>query len=212
MSQGKLIVIDGMDGSGKGTQIKKLKEFFSGKSVIFTREPGGAPKAEEIRDLLLSGEESQSTPLADFLLFWASRNIHIEQTILPALGSCRHVISDRFDSSTYAFQICGEEHPELLDSFLYCRSLVMGKVIPSAYIFLDLPAEVAFDRREKDAQQKKSRFDLKPIEYHRRVQKGFATFPPKGAISSIVRIVDSNRSPEKVFVDVFRIVQEVFEL
>ncbi len=207
MQHGKLIVIDGMDGSGKGTQIKFLQEKLKGHGVIFTREPGGTPKAEEIRKLLLSGE-NKSTPLADFLLFWASRAIHIEQTIIPALGSGIHVISDRFDSATYAFQICGEKRPELLDSFLHCRSLIMEKVVPDAYIFLDLPAKVAFDRRNKDAQQEKSRFDLKPIAYHNRVRRGFAAFPPKGAVSSAVHIVDSNRPPEEVFNEILKIAQK----
>jgi len=209
MSDGKLIVIDGMDGSGKGTQIGKLREALSGKPVAFTREPGGALKAEEIRKLLLSKGHT-STPLADFLLFWASRALHIEKVVLPVLGSGNSLISDRFDSSTYAFQICGEERPELLNSFLYCRSLVMGSFVPDAYIFLDLPAEVAFERRKKDSGQEKSRFDVKPIEYHKRVRKGFQTFPPRNSVSSPVYIVDANRSPEEIFEEMLGIVQKVF--
>jgi len=205
MLKGKLIVIDGMDGSGKGTQIKKVRGAFP--EFIFTREPGGTPKAEEIRRIILDGK-NPSTPFADFLLFWASRVLHIEQVITPALESGASVISDRFDSSTYAFQICGEEHPELLGEFLHFRSLVLARALPSLYIFLDLPSEVAFERRQKDVEQEKSKFDIEPVEYHERVRQGFLSFPPQNAVSSRVCIVDASRSPEEVFEDIIGVIQK----
>lgn len=210
MSQGKLIVIDGMDGSGKGTQIELLKEKLRGHDVVFTREPGGTQKAEEIRELLLSGKNS-SNPLADSLLFWASRALHIEQMIRPDLGKGIDIISDRFDSSTLAFQIYGEERHELIELFLFCRKLVMEDLIPH-YIFLDLLAVVAYKRRMADVEQEKSKFDIKPLDYHKRVREGFRTFPPEGAVQSPVHIVDADRSPEEIHQDMWKIVSEILEL
>src|SRR3989344_7639591 len=120
MQKGKFIVIDGIDGSGKGTQVKLLKRAL-GKNTIFTHEPGGTPKAEAIRKLLLERKKEFSTPLADFLLFWAARADHVEKVILPALRAGKNVITDRFDSSTLAFQICAEQAPELKSLFEECR-------------------------------------------------------------------------------------------
>ena len=97
MTEAKYVVFDGMDGSGKGTQIKHLEEKLSGR-VIFTREPGGTPFAEEIRKLLLSNSlAGKSTALNNFFLFWAAREELQENFVLPALQSGKHVFSDRGD-------------------------------------------------------------------------------------------------------------------
>ncbi|MDO8562131.1 MAG: dTMP kinase, partial [bacterium] len=122
MARGKFIVIDGIDGSGKGKQVELLKRTL-GKNVIFTHEPGGTPKAEKIRKLLLERTEETPAPLADFLLFWAARADHVEKVILPALRAGKTVITDRFDSSTFAFQVYAERFPESESLFEECRKI-----------------------------------------------------------------------------------------
>ncbi len=202
--RGKFIVIDGMDGSGKGTQIKMLREKLDGQPIIFSREPGGSPLAEEIREMLLRQEGPKSNPLSDLFLFFASRGSHIEDTVEVARSGGTHVISDRYDSSTFAFQIWGEERSELRAMFDVIRgSLESAKFHPDLYIFLDLPAEVAFLRRSQDAAQAKSKFDIKPIEYHERVRKGFHSFAEH---FGPVEFVNAERTPTEIHDDMLRIV------
>lgn len=208
--RGKFIVIDGMDGSGKGTQIKLLKEKLEGHSVLFTREPGGTPKAEEIREMLLRQGGPVSNPVSDFFLFWASRGSHVEDFVAPSLQAGIHVISDRYDSSTFAFQLWGERHHDqwLASMFDAVRSALPKSYIPDAYIFLDLPPEVAFERRSKDAAQEKSRFDVRPLSYHQNVRAGFHEFKNRyGA-----HLVDAHQSPEQVHAALWSVVAKELAL
>jgi dTMP kinase len=209
--RGKFIVLDGMDGSGKGTQLKLLGERLKDKNFLFTREPGGSPRAELIRSLILDKDGPASNPICDFFLFWAARGSHVEDVVRPARETGTHVLCDRYDSSTYAFQVMGEGGPttELLaDLFREVRTrLAQHKYyLPDLYIVLDLPAEVAYERRKQDHEQKKSRFDLKPLEYHKNVRSGFQVFSE--LFDAKVVFVDADRPPEEVYADVSRAVLE----
>ncbi|HVV15242.1 MAG TPA: dTMP kinase [Candidatus Paceibacterota bacterium] len=202
--RGKFIVIDGMDGSGKGTQIKLLQERLADKGVLFTREPGGSPLGEEIREILLRTEGNSRGPLADLFLFFASRASHVEDTVTPARERGTHVISDRYASSTYAFQAYGEEKRELLPLFdAVMHSLDRAKYWPDLYLILDLPGEMAYERRRKDAAQAKSGFDLKPLAYHERTREGFKAFAKS---YGPVEFVDASRSPQEIHADIWNIV------
>lgn len=203
MEHAKFIVIDGMDGSGKGTQIRFLQEKLTGRPVAFTREPGGAPKAEEIRHMLLRQDGPESTPECDFFLFCAARAAHLRQTIVPLLLQGTHVICDRYESSTHAFQICGEKNMHLKKLHAQVSLFFSGLISPAQYIILDLPEDVAFERRAGDATQEQSRFDVKPLEYHRRVREGFQEF---AAMRKNVHIVDAHRSREDVHADIWKLV------
>ena len=204
--RGKFIVIDGMDGSGKGTQLRLLQEKLAGKNVLFTREPGGSPKAEDIRTMILQNGGPASNAVCDFFLFWAARGSHIQDIVAPALERGTHVLCDRYDSSTYAFQIFGEQAPEWLKNlFTKIRSDLPAVYKPDLYIVLDLPAEVAFERRKKDQEQEKSKFDIKPLEYHQRVRDGFKQF---AAEFGSTKFIDADRSPEKIHEDIWGIVEK----
>ena len=209
MKRGKFVVIDGVDGSGKSTEILLLKKELEkiGADVLFTDEPGGTPKAEEIRKTLLGSHGNPSTATTDFFLFWAARASHAEQLILPSLRAGKNVISDRFDSSTFAFQVCAEQHPELEGLFYECRKAILSECLPDAYIFLDLPVSEAISRRKSDAGKAMDSFDKKESEYHERVRKGFNKFKPEG--KSAVYIIDANRSTEEVHKEVWGIVQKI---
>lgn len=197
-NEARYVVFDGMDGSGKGTQMRLLEEKLSHRAV-FTREPGGTPFAEEIRKIVrdnpLAGE---STALNNFLLFWAAREELQEKVVTPTLASGMHVFSDRGDSSTFAFQICGEEHRELMNLFMSLRMQVFGRAngrrSPDLYIVFDLPAEVARERALQDAGRTTNHFDVRDIGYYERVRSGFHEF----ANYESVKFVDANRSPEAV--------------
>lgn len=203
--RGKFIVIDGMDGSGKGTQIKLLQEKLAGHNVLFTREPGGSPKAEEIRKMILQSGGPASNAVCDFFLFFAARGSHIQDVVAPARTAGTHVICDRYDSSTFAFQLRGEQSDLWLEQMFEAvrHMLPSDRYWPDAYIVLDLPAEVAFERRAKDVAQQKDRFDIKPLEYHQRVQAGFRQF---AKLYGPVRFVDAQRTPQEVHTDVLELV------
>ena len=153
--KGKFIIIDGMDGSGKGTQIELLKEKLANQQVLFTREPGGSPKAEQIRPLILQKDGPVSNAVCDLFLFFAARGSHIQDVVVPARAAGKHVICDRYDSSTFAFQLRGDQsEPWLEQLFDAIRGRLPSQDYwPGMYIVLDLPAEVAHRRRSRDVTQ-----------------------------------------------------------
>lgn len=205
MNNAKYVVLDGMDGSGKGTQIELLKKKL-GDSVVFTREPGGTPFAEEIRKLVRDNPlAGTSTPLNNFLLFWAAREELQHNLIVPALQSGKHVLSDRGDSSTFAYQLHGERNEELFSLFMRMRNRVFagsdGRRSPDLYIIFDTPAEVARERALRDAKRTKTHYDVRDIDYYRRVRDGFKKFAEYG----MVKFIDAIRTQEEVHCSVLRI-------
>lgn len=193
----KYIVFDGMDGSGKGTQMGFLKEKF-GSSVVFTREPGGTPFAEEIRKVVRDNPlAGKSTALNNFLLFWAAREELQQNLIMPALQSGKHVFSDRGDSSTFAFQLYGEWQQTLTNAFMLIRKLVFkdsGRQSPDLYVVFDLPAEVARERVMLDISREANHFDIHELEYYERVREGFRIF----ARYFPTEFIDAVRTPEEI--------------
>ncbi len=197
----KYVVFDGMDGSGKSTQMNLLREKL-GDSVVFTREPGGSPFAEKIRGLVrddpLAGE---STALNNFLLFWAAREDLQYKLVAPKLKEGKRVFSDRGDSSTFAFQICGEQHGDLADAFDLMRQLVFHRNPwrrePDLYIVFDLPAEAARERVMSAVDRgEMNHFDVRDLAYYERVRAGFDEFAAH--TQATVAFVDATRSPEEV--------------
>lgn len=216
--QGKFAVVDGMDGSGKGTQLALLRGPLHDLDIHYTREPGGngSPTAEFIRKVILEPHEFNIDPKAvcDFFLFWASRGQHVEEVVLPNLERGVHVLSDRYDSSTVAFQIYGEQRREGMEALFYAvRRAMPAYYRPHGYIILDLPAEVAYERRKADLVQSKTRFDLKPVEYHERVRQGFKDFAQwlrKSEPHTKVYLIDATHSREEVHRDVLAAVCDIF--
>ena len=218
---GKFIVIDGMDGCGKDTQIDLLKEALIGMGIRarYTREPGGegVEIAEEIRRMLLRKHGPPTVPQCDFFLFWASRAAHVEMMVKPWIADGQHVISNRYDSSTFAFQIYGERLFQLEDVFLAIRGRMGYEYKPDGYIFLDLPAEVACLRmqaRAEAAKETETRFDAWLLEKHEDVRTGFLRFEKavmKDDRRGKVYIVDANRPREEVHADILARVLEVLD-
>jgi dTMP kinase len=148
----------------------------------------------------------QSNAVCDFFLFWAARGSHIQDVVVPALERGTHVLCDRYDSSTYAFQIFGEQAPQWLSAlFKQIHGGLPAVYKPDLYIVLDLPAEVAYERRAKDQAQEKSKFDIKPLEYHVRVREGFKRF---AAEFGSTKFVDANRTPEEIHEEIWGIIEK----
>ena len=208
--KGLFIVLDGGEGCGKSTLLKMARKFY-GKRMTVSREPGGSPFAEEIRDLILDKNDTGWAGKADgktmFALFWAARADHMKNTIIPALNKKgRIVVSDRFDSSTYAYQIEAQGVRELEDVFWLMRKRYLGQFKPDIYIYLDVRPEVGLARKNKQKNEKKNHFDKKKLDFHYRLREGFKEFLSlkNHGIRSV--IINAENSKEQVFKDFQKII------
>ncbi len=175
-SKGKFLVIDGGEGSGKSTLMSFLPEIFDRQKFLATREPGGSPFAEEIRNLMLTNKESGSaSPETQFGLIWAARHDHLTKKIIPALEDGVHVVSDRFDSSTYAYQIFGQEAPQLEKLFWDIREIYLRDHKPDLYIFLDIDPELGL-KRVASRKKETDHFDRRKLPFHKKIREGYMEF------------------------------------
>ena len=171
MTQGFFISFEGGEGAGKSTQIRRLADRLAtaGHDVIVTREPGGSPGAEAIRDLLVNGAADRWSPVTESLLMYAARRDHLERVIRPALGRGAIVLCDRFADSTRAYQGAGGDAPASLIAALEAH--VLGGTVPVLTLILDLPAEVGLQRAE--ARGGAARFESKGLAFHERLRAGY---------------------------------------
>lgn len=171
MTQGFFISFEGGEGAGKSTQIRRLADRLAtaGRDVIVTREPGGSPGAEAIRDLLVNGAADRWSPVTESLLMYAARRDHLERVIRPALARGAIVLCDRFADSTRAYQGAGGDAPASLIAALEAH--VLGGTVPVLTLILDLPAEVGLQRAE--ARGGAARFESKGLAFHERLRAGY---------------------------------------
>jgi dTMP kinase len=172
LPRGKFITFEGGEGTGKSTQVKRLAEALRAEnhSVVTTREPGGAPGAEDIRKLLVEGAPGRWDPLTEAILHFAARREHLARTVLPALARGDWVISDRFADSTMAYQAYGQGVPvEKIDA-LYRD--VVGDMRPDLTIILDLPPEQGLHRASTRAAGT-TRYEQMDVAFHRKIRDAF---------------------------------------
>ena len=144
--KGAFITLEGVEGCGKTTQMSMLRDRLEadGHRVLLTREPGGTPIAEAVRDILLDPANTALSPVAELLLYEAARAQHVAERIKPALDNGIIVICDRFADSTTAYQGAGRVLP--LDTVLALHRVATGTVWPDLTIVLDIPAEAGLKR------------------------------------------------------------------
>jgi dTMP kinase len=192
---GKFITLEGGDGSGKSTQAELLAEFLQKQAIesLLTREPGGAPGANEIRELILTGEPDRWDAIGETLLFYASRRNHLRLTIWPALARGTWVLSDRFADSTMAYQgygnQLGKETVQRVDDF------AVGDFSPDLTFILDLPAEEGL-RRTQGRLHDEDRFEKMDLSFHERLKDGFLTIAKHNPDRCIV--IDATRSVDEI--------------
>ena len=173
---GLFISFEGGEGSGKSTQIRRLEKWFrdQGKDVVVTREPGGSPGAEEIRNLLLTGDPGRWDAVTEALLMFASRRDHVERTIRPALEDGKVVLCDRFADSSVAYQ--GYGHGLGADYIRNLWKLAIGDFKPDLTLIFDLPIELGLERagaRFANVSAAEDRFERMGLEFHQRLRDGF---------------------------------------
>ncbi|ODT88143.1 dTMP kinase [Phenylobacterium sp. SCN 70-31] len=174
MTRGRFITFEGGEGAGKSTQLRRLAARLEGqgREVVATREPGGSPGAESIRDLVLRGSADRWSPVTETLLMYAARRDHIERVIRPALARGAWVICDRFADSTRAYQgAAGGTDPGLISAL---ESFIVEDTRPDLTLMFDLPAEVGLARAEARAGSE-MRFESKGLAFHQRLRKAFQT-------------------------------------
>jgi dTMP kinase len=210
--KGKLIVIDGVDGAGKGEQLRRLEKYlpvlYPNQSFVFTREPGGSPYAEVIRNTILCDEARGAGGAVMAQLFGAARFDHLEKLVLPALDLGKIVISDRFESSTYAFQLIAQGGGYEARHFFTLQRDLFRHWLPSwKTIVLDVSVAIAQYRSRARADQERTHFDERKKSFHEAVRSGFEAYArdfPEAHVSK----VDASRSIEEVFKDVLSLVQQ----
>ncbi|MDQ0392949.1 dTMP kinase [Labrys monachus] len=208
--RGRFITFEGGEGVGKSTQIRRLAENLAGAGVdaLITREPGGSPHAEMLREVLLSGGARQFGPLAETILFNAARDDHLEVTIRPALAAGRWVLCDRFVDSTRAYQgVLGEVGPDIIRSM---ERVIVGETWPDLTVILDMPAASGLARaRARNAAANRGeapdRFEGESLDFHERLREAFLAIADVEPDRCVV--IDADGRPDDVAAAVFAAVR-----
>ncbi len=204
---GAFITLEGVEGCGKTTQMTLLRDRLEreGRRVLLTREPGGTPIAEAIRDILLDPANTALSPVAELLLYEAARAQHVAERIRPALDEGAIVICDRFADSTTAYQGAGRVLPG--DTVRNLHRLATGAVWPDLTIVLDIPAEEGLKRAA--AARTRDRIEREPLEFHQRVRREFLRIAESEP--ERVKVVDAAQPPEAVAAAIYELVRMVLE-
>ena len=194
MTSGKFITFEGGEGAGKSTQVRLLADALAarGLTVVQTREPGGAPQAELLRDLLISGDADRWSPEAEALLNYAARDDHLRTKIRPALEAGSWVLCDRFADSTRAYQgLAGNVAMEMIDAV---HAQVVGATEPDLTLILNIAPETGLARAH--ARGDANRFEMKGLAFHQRLQESFLELAARFKDRCVV--IDASGSIEEI--------------
>lgn len=194
MTRGKFITIEGGEGVGKSTNIAYVKSLLEEKGIdcIVTREPGGTPLAEEIREVLLKHREERVVSETELLLMFAARAQHLYQLILPAINEGKWVVSDRFTDATYAYQSGGRGVPA--DQVALLEKFVQKDFKPSITLLLDAPVEIGMTRARERG--KLDRFEEERSAFFNKVRKNY--LERAKAEPDRFKIIDATQSLELI--------------
>jgi dTMP kinase len=189
---GLFITLEGGEGVGKSTQMSTVRDWLAsrGHDVVVTREPGGTPLAESIRDVVL-GAEQEVPPLAELLLMFAARVSHVEKVIAPALAAGKTVLCDRFVDATYAYQGGGRGLPtEQIDAL---TSWLPAAAQPDVTILIDVPVELGLERARRRGEP--DRFEKEKVQIFQRVRDTYLV--RARAFPGRFIVIEANRKPPK---------------
>ncbi|MEN3930858.1 dTMP kinase [Microvirga sp. W0021] len=209
----RFITFEGGEGGGKSTQVRLLQERITalGYEVVVTREPGGSPRGEEIREFILSGRGKPYGPLAEAVLFSAARIDHLRETIVPALERGAFVLCDRFADSTRAYQgVLGDIDVEAINSL---ERVAVGQNKPSLTLIMDISPEAGLERANVRREQlggAVDRFEGEGFEFHRKLRQAFLDIAK--ANPERCRVINAERSREAIAEDIWATVTKHFTL
>lgn len=211
-NHGLFITFEGGEGTGKSTQCRKLAQWLSerGHNALLTREPGGTPEAEKIRDLLVQRDGGEWSPMAECLLHFAARHMHLEHLIRPAIDEGRVVISDRFTDSTRAYQGYGLGLDR--DRVEQVKATAIGGFEPDLTLILDIDPVKGLERSSRHlsgTQDKREsaedRYERLDISFHERLRSGFldiARHDPRRC-----HVIDAGQDVDTVFEEITSLVK-----
>lgn len=203
--RGRFVSFEGGEGAGKSTQIRLLAERLrtSGQTVVMTREPGGSVGAEEIRNLIVTGDPQRWDATTEALLISAARRAHVTATIAPALAQGHWVLTDRFTDSTLAYQGYGHGLP--LDMLRGLAAIATGGLAPDLTLILDLPVEIGLGRALA-RRGSETRFEQLDQSFHQRLRGGFRQIAEQEPTRC--RLIDADQPIEAVAALVAQIVAQ----
>lgn len=201
MSSGLFLTFEGIEGSGKSTQLARVAEALrvQGRAVTVSREPGGTAIGDAIRALLLDPRSHGITPTTEILLYAASRAQHVAEVIQPALARGEIVLVDRFIDSTRAYQGAARAiAPEIVRTL---EQIATGGLLPDRTIVFDLPVQTGLQRVSVRGVQ--DRLERETLDFHERVRAAYLALAR--AEPQRVVVVDASREADAVFADVMKI-------
>ena len=208
--RGKFITFEGIDGSGKSTQVRMLTSELRvrGLSVLQTMEPGGTPLGRRLREAFLETEENVA-PLAELLLFAADRAQHVNFLVKPALEEGKIVVSDRYSDATFAYQGAGRGFPETTVKQII--ELATSGLKPDLTLFFDLPIEKALSRTNdrNESGERKNRMDKETAGFYERVRGAYLKIA-EGEPERF-RVIDASGSTDEIKKLVLKIVSEFLD-
>ena len=202
--QGKFITFEGIDGSGKSTQLRMLAGDLRqrGVDVLTSCEPGGTPLGRRLREAFLEAEETVA-PMAELLLFAADRAQHVDLLIKPSLADGRVVISDRYADATFAYQGAGRGFD--VDTVNQVIHLATGGLKPDLTLFFDIPIETALQRRNTRGEEEKSnRMDFEAAEFYERVRQAYLGIAARE--TERFKVIDANGAIDEIHSEVAKLV------
>ncbi|MCF7858094.1 MAG: dTMP kinase [Candidatus Cloacimonetes bacterium] len=206
MKKGIFITFEGIEGCGKSTQAKMLKDHLEkiGKQVFLTREPGGPKISETIREVLLSIDNKEMLPQTEVLLYMAARSQHTGEWIIPELQKGKIVISDRYYDSTFAYQGAARKiDGKLIDTI---RRYATFGLVPDITFLIDLNEEIGLSRI---LENKADRLEQESLLFHKKVRDGFLVLAKKEPAR--FRVLDGNKSIEQIYQAVINIIDKEIE-
>ena len=194
---GRFLTIEGIEGVGKTTQVARLSEALSGRGIphVVTREPGGTPLAERIRDIVLNAAGETLPPTAELLLMFAARAVHLSNHVEPNLDAGRWVVCDRFTDATYAYQGGGRRLS--VDNIRTLEVMVQGMRRPDLTVLLDAPVAEALQRaRQRNSVAPVDRFERERTEFFERVRDAYLA--RAAAEPERIAVIDASQSFDRV--------------
>ena len=193
----RFLTVEGIEGVGKSTQVARLSQGLNERGIahVVTREPGGTPLAERVRDIVLNSRDEALPPVAELLLMFAARAVHLANLVEPNLRAGRWVVCDRFIDATYAYQ-GGGRHLSV-DAIRPLETLVLGSRRPDLTVLLDAPVQQALQRaRQRNAGAVADRFESERMEFFERVR---AVYLERAAAEpDRIAVVDAGQSVDEV--------------
>jgi len=208
MNKGFMVVFDGSNGAGKTTVIKSVENYLVSKGfdVVLTREPGGTPIGEKIRDVILDPSTPEMSFMTELMLFGAGRAQHIQEKIIPALEKGKIVLSDRFDAATFSFQHFARGID--LDTIIKINNLALNGFSPSMNIILDLEPSEGL-KRVRSRGEGLDRLEDEKSDFLIKAKNGYLTQAAQSPEK--FTIVDAAQSKEKVLEEVIQIIDTLID-